>query len=78
MDELREWIRAAEAAGATCVNALEFDLLIQYQKQRLEGLVSVLKLVESLESFVFQRRRSDSLGRAAADVDTEKPAEIRS
>ena len=40
-------------------------------------LVSVLKLVESLESFVFQRRRSDSLGRAA-DVDTEKPAEIRS
>jgi hypothetical protein len=39
--------------------------------------VSVLKLVESLESFVFQRRRSDSLGRAAY-VDTEKPAEIRS
>ena len=34
-------------------------------------LVSVLKLVESLESFVFQRRRSDSLGRAAA-VWTQK------
>src|SRR5580658_4477568 len=35
------------------------------------SLVSVLKLVESLESFVFQRRRSDSLGRAAA-VWTQK------
>jgi hypothetical protein len=78
MDELRDWIRAAEAARATCVNALEFDLLIQHQKQRLEELVSVLELVESLESFVFQRRQSGSLGRVAADVHTEKPAEIRS
>jgi len=36
VDELREWIRAAEAARVTCRNAPEFDLLIRHQKQRLE------------------------------------------
>ena len=36
MVELREWLRAAEAARATCLNAPEFDFLIQQQKQRLE------------------------------------------
>jgi hypothetical protein len=38
MDELREWIRAAEAARPTCQNKSEFDLLIRHQKQRLEQL----------------------------------------
>jgi len=39
-------------------------------------LVSVLKLLESLESFVIERRQSDSRG--AADVDAGKPTEIQS
>jgi len=38
MDELREWIRAAEAARVTCLNAPEFDMLIRHQKQRLGEL----------------------------------------
>ena len=37
MDALREWIRAAEAARATCLNVPEFDMLIRHQKQRLEA-----------------------------------------
>ena len=37
MDELREWVRSAEAARATCLNANELEGLIQHQKQRLEG-----------------------------------------
>ena len=40
------------------------------------SLVSVLKLLESLESFVIERRQSDSRG--AADVDAGKPTEIQS
>ena len=39
--------------------------------------VSVLKLLESLESFVVERRQSDSRG-GAADVDAGKPTEIQS
>jgi hypothetical protein len=35
MDELRGWIRTAEAVRATCLNVTEFDMLIQQQKQRL-------------------------------------------
>ena len=38
--------------------------------------VSVLKLLDSLESFVIERRQSDSRG--AADVDAGKPTEIQS
>jgi hypothetical protein len=38
--------------------------------------VSVLKLLESLESFVIERMQSDSRG--AADVDAGKPTEIQS
>jgi hypothetical protein len=33
--ELREWIRAAEAARPTCINVTEFDVLIRHQKWRL-------------------------------------------
>jgi hypothetical protein len=36
MEELRAWIRAAEAARATCLNVTEFDKLIGHQKKRLE------------------------------------------
>jgi AbiU2 len=35
MRELRAWIRAAEAARATCLNVHDFDVLIRHQKQRL-------------------------------------------
>jgi hypothetical protein len=38
MDELRQWIHAAEAARVTCLNAPEFDVLIRHQKRRLEAL----------------------------------------
>jgi hypothetical protein len=41
MDGLREWIRAAEAARVTCLNAHEFDVLIQRQKQRLETMAAI-------------------------------------
>jgi len=37
-DQLREWIRVAEEARATCSNVEAFDLLIQHQRQRLENL----------------------------------------
>jgi len=37
-DELREWIRVAEEARATCSNVEAFDALIQHQRQRLETL----------------------------------------
>jgi hypothetical protein len=40
----------------------------------LDRSVSVLKLLESLESFVIERTQSDSRG--AADVDAGKPTEI--
>jgi type I restriction enzyme S subunit len=36
MDEVREWLRAAEAARKTCLNKPEFDLLIRQQKRRIE------------------------------------------
>ncbi len=36
MDAIREWIRAAEAVRATCLNTSEFDVLIRHQKQRLD------------------------------------------
>ena len=39
-------------------------------------LVSVLKLVESLESLVIQERRPDS--RKDPDVDAREPTEIQS
>jgi hypothetical protein len=38
MDELRMWLRAAEAARETCQSKHAFDVLIQHQKQRLEEL----------------------------------------
>jgi hypothetical protein len=44
MDELREWIRAAEAARVTCLNVAEFDVLIRHQKQRLEERVKMEKV----------------------------------
>jgi hypothetical protein len=37
MDELCQWIRAAEAARATCANVSEFDMLILQHKQRLDS-----------------------------------------
>jgi hypothetical protein len=41
MEQLRAWIRVAEAARATCLNLPEFDLLLLRQKQRLEELEHV-------------------------------------
>lgn len=38
MEELREWVRAAEAVRKTCVNKHAFDDLIAHQKQRLKKL----------------------------------------
>jgi hypothetical protein len=37
MDELRQRIRAAEAARATCANVSEFERLILQQKERLDS-----------------------------------------
>jgi hypothetical protein len=34
-DELREWIRAAEAVRPTCLNPTDFDALIRHQELRL-------------------------------------------
>jgi ribosomal protein S18 acetylase RimI-like enzyme len=55
MDELREWIRAAEAARVTCVNVAEFDVLIRHQKRRLEKRVKMEK-VDGREHAVIARK----------------------
>jgi hypothetical protein len=50
MDELREWISAAQAARETCQNKPEFDLLIDYQKRRLAKLEEKLEEEGSVSS----------------------------
>jgi hypothetical protein len=84
VDQQRTMTRSSETQSSG-LERVDFNAIVKFALGNCRPLsleceyclVSVLKLVESLESFVFQRRRSDSLGRAA-DVDTEKPAEIRS
>src|ERR1700726_1383692 len=53
----------------SCWKAGQYEMAKPYS-------VSVLKLLDSLESFVIERRQSDSRG--AADVDAGKPTEIQS
>jgi hypothetical protein len=49
MRELREWIRAAEAARTTCLNVPEFDVLIRHQKQRLQEFERISFGLEHLD-----------------------------
>ena len=60
MDELREWIRAAQAVRVTCCNAPAFDVLIEQQKQRLEVLSQLQKQrLEELERISFGSNHLD-------------------
>jgi len=37
---LRDWIRAADAIKPTCLNFMEFEALIRYQKERLSRFMT--------------------------------------
>ncbi|HYU69509.1 MAG TPA: hypothetical protein VEL09_09295 [Burkholderiales bacterium] len=64
MNALHEWIRAAEAARVTCLNAPEFDGLIRHQKQRLEGVGSNQVDVPTNETIISKRPVEKIKGRS--------------
>jgi len=78
VEELREWIRAAEAAKVTCLNGPEFDFLMRYQKQRLEELnqpkMSQIKLSPQIEKAV-EAFHDASMKRIAQANAADEPKE---